>query len=99
LFPAFDSSTNGTLEDLCLGALSSANKDTILNITDAAVSSASAQAGAFSREHKNKLHTYLSLTNEYVGLKIGESAKARAFDFSASNLKPLIALLEEISKT
>jgi hypothetical protein len=98
LFPAFDSRANGTLEDLCLDTLSSTNKDTILNITVTAVSSASAQVSAFSREHKNKLHTYLSLTNEYVGLKIGESAKAKAFDFSASSLKPLITLFEEISK-
>ncbi|MDR1070204.1 MAG: hypothetical protein LBL37_05430 [Gracilibacteraceae bacterium] len=56
-----------------------------------------AELGAFSREHKNKLYTYLSLTDEYVGLKIGESARAEAFDFAANNLSPLKGLLDAVS--
>jgi hypothetical protein len=96
LFPTFDSFTNGTLEDLCLDTLTSARKGTILNIANTAVSSA-AQISALSREHKNQLHTYLSLTNEYVGLKIGESAKANAFDFSSGSFCPLKTLLKTIS--
>jgi hypothetical protein len=100
LFPAFNSaSINGTLEDLCLSTLKHPSKDMILDIARNAVSSAVEQVCCeFSREHKNKLHTYLSLTNEYVGLKIGESAKANAFDFSTSSLEPLKDLLEKICK-
>jgi hypothetical protein len=100
LFPAFNSvSIGGTLEDLCLNTLSHTNKDTLLKIADGAVSSVAVQVRAFSREHKNKLHMYLSLTDEYVGLKIGESAKAKAFDFSASNMAPLKELLDRVCKS
>jgi hypothetical protein len=98
LFPSFNClHADGTLEDLCLHMLLHTNKDAILEIADSAVSSTVAQVGVFSRKHKNRLYTYLSLTNAYVGLKIGESAKAQAFDFSAKNLEPLKKLLWEIA--
>jgi hypothetical protein len=96
LFPDFNKLTAGTLEDLCLGTLAGPNSGSVLGIADGAISSAVKKTVIFTREHKNRLHTYLSLTNEYVGLKIGESANAGAFDFSAENLKPLKDLLKNI---
>ncbi len=40
----------------------------------------------FRTTHKNKLHTYFSSTDSFVGMKIGEAAKAQCFDFSHVNL-------------
>jgi hypothetical protein len=96
LFPAFDENTNGTLENLCLNILSNTNREDFLEISNSAVSSAD-KVKKLSRIHKNKLHTYLSLQDKYVGLKIGESAKSGAFDFNAPELTPLKELLQKLS--
>jgi hypothetical protein len=40
------------------------------------------------RPHKTKLHTYLSGKNDFVGLKIGEAAKAGAWNWEHLKLKP-----------
>jgi hypothetical protein len=97
LFPLFTSiSKNGTLEDLCLEMLSHPKKDNILSISDYAVSSVTEQVGELRLKHKNRLHTYLSLTDVAVGLKIGESAKANMFDLEAKAMSPLRYLLESV---
>ena len=47
----------------------------------------------FKRLHKNRLHSYLSATNEYVGLKIGEATNAGAWDWNhemMQNFKDLL---------
>ena len=95
LFPALNSDkATGTLEDLCLNTLADPNRDIKLSIVDDAVQASIEQIGALMRPHKNRLHTYLSLTNAFVGLKIGESAKANAFDFHCDEVKPLKMLLK-----
>lgn len=100
LFPDINSKkSNGTLEDLCLNILSKNDKlDLALKTTTSTISAMETQGCCFARKHKNKLHTYLSLTDEYVGLKIGESAKAKAFDFSESRMEPLRILMETITE-
>ena len=95
LFPKFNSdNANGTLEDLCLSTLNPTEdkEGKLLKAADNAVK----QVGELQRPHKNRLHTYLSLTDKFVGLKIGESAKANAFDFSAAQVNPLKILLSQI---
>jgi hypothetical protein len=97
LFPTFDSLTgNGSLEDLCKKVISDENRDIVFGISSDAVSSVEKRLNPFKRRHKNDLHTYLSLTDNYVGLKIGESARAGAFDFSKNSFEPLKNLLENI---
>ena len=94
LFPKLNSDeTNGTLEDLCLETLACADREIVLNIVDNTMLLYQEQFTGFKRPHKNRLHTYLSLSDVFVGLKIGESANANAFDFSVSIFKPLVALL------
>ena len=94
LFPKLNSDeTDGTLEDLCLQALANPNSNVVLNIVDNAIGAYQEQLNSFKRPHKNKLHTYLSLSDDFVSLKIGESAKANAFDYSASIFEPLSSLL------
>jgi len=90
LFPKLDTdSTNGTLEDLCLNTLTNRNKGMLMGIVEKAIESHSKQVDKFKRPHKNRLHTFLSLTDKFVGLKIGESAKLNAFDFQSDDVKPL----------
>jgi hypothetical protein len=93
LFPGLNSETqNGTLEDLCLKLLKP-ERDGELEIAKDAVVRRGQEIGTLKCPHKNMVHTYLSLTDEFVGMKIGESAKANAFDFSAEALAPLKDLL------
>jgi len=68
----------------------------LLKIVDDAMTKAEEVGEGLRRPHKNKLHTYFSLTDDFVGLKIGESAKANAFDFSAKEFESLKTLLEEM---
>ena len=89
LFPKFAlDDENGTLEDLCLNTLNLTER----RIRDIAYNAVT-QMKTLKRPHKNTLHVCLSLTDEFVGLKIGESAKANAFNFAANDLAPLRALL------
>lgn len=95
LFPAFDAlETNGTLEDLCLKTLAGDKTEEYLNISDAAIGQVNERCEKLKRPHKNRLSTYLSLSNDYVTLKLGESARAGAFDFDAPELSPLKAFLK-----
>ena len=85
LFPSCsDKLENGTLEDLCLRTLSKKQSyDTLLK-ADSLV-----KDFCFKRPHKNLLHTYFSLTDKYVTLKIGEAAKAGAFDLMCPEVESL----------
>ena len=85
LFPSCsDKPENGTLEDMCLRTLSKEWSGNILSKANSLV-----KDFCFKRPHKNLLHTYFSLTDEYVGLKIGEAAKARAFDLMCPEIESL----------
>lgn len=89
---------NGTLEDLCLSILKtqkgeiSANKLQQLGTQyiDAITMCGHAP---FRTLHKNKLHAYFSGTDRFVGMKIGEAAKAGCFDFSHPKLDALKDML------
>ena len=94
LFPKIDSEdTAGTLEDLCLNTLASPDKDGILAIADCAIESVINQTGRLKRSHKNRFHTYLSLTNDFVGMKIAQASRKKAFDFCSDETKALRDLL------
>ncbi|MDR1162907.1 MAG: hypothetical protein LBM17_03595 [Candidatus Accumulibacter sp.] len=90
LFPSFESDTvDGTLEDLCLETLAGKNAPEILDVADRALARVEEKFGKFKRRHKNRLHTYLSLTDEFVTGKLGESAKWGAYDSGHPKLNPL----------
>ena len=42
-----------------------------------------------SHEHKSRIHTYFSINKNYISFKIGEAAKAGAFDWNSEHLIPL----------
>ena len=90
LFPELTANpVSGTLEDLCLQILADSDAPQYLAEIDPFLQNISAHHGRFSHPHKTKLHTYFSVSDKFTGLKIGESAKAGAFDWSHTRLDPL----------
>lgn len=88
LFPTCDSTVaRGTLEDLCLSLLKPTDRETMLEEIDRFLGHLQeAQKCSFPHLHKTRLHTYFSITDRFVGMKIGEAAAAMAFDWESSQL-------------
>jgi hypothetical protein len=92
LFPSCSGELeSGTLENLCLRTLSDVNSGKILSAVDSVVKNFD-----FKRPHKNRLHTYFSLTDKFVALKIGEAAHARAFNFHCPEIESLKLFLSQM---
>jgi hypothetical protein len=85
---------SGTLEDLCLRILGKDDAEEILTCADAALAP---RKEHLSRFHKNRLHTYFSLTDEFVSLKIGQAAQANAFNYESSDIIPLKSFLLQMA--
>lgn len=85
---------NGTLEDLCYQIFfgDKSSGQVILDQVEA-------QRGClFQRRHKNLLHTNFSITDDFVGMKIGEAARANAFDFQHEAMRPFEEFFNRLSK-
>ena len=97
LFPECSSTqVNGTLEDLCLSILNE-NEEEVLGLVDSFLSSIEEQhIRTFPRRFKAQLHTYLSITDKYVSLKVGEAAKAGAFNWKSPCLNSIKGFLTEM---
>jgi hypothetical protein len=95
LFPNFDLCTPGTIEDLCINTLSFPKSTELLEIVDNALDKAKQilNIEKYKKLHKNRLHTYLSITDKYVSMKLGIAANSNAFDFSSKILKPFIDMI------
>lgn len=92
LFPQLDSDpVEGTLEDLCLKIIKEDYlADAVLSeIEDTMGKLKTAGIREFPHEFKTKLHSFFSLTDRFVGLKIGEAADAGAFDWDSPELDGL----------
>lgn len=91
LFPTCEKELEpGTLEDLCLGILKEPESPVLLQDVDKFLDDLSQNYGRqFPHRFKTKLHTYFSVTDKFVSLKIGEAAKAGAFDWSNCKLNYL----------
>lgn len=50
------------------------------------------------REHKNRLHTAFSFTDDYVGMKIGETANAKGFDYESPYFAPFLDIIKRIAE-
>jgi len=74
----------GTLEDLCIEIV---NNDPIMVCVDQYLQCVESKNRKLTHPHKSKLHAYLAGRSEYVGLKIGEAAKAGAWDWEHEKLK------------
>jgi len=94
LFPSCSATLqNGTLEDLCLRLLAQENAKTVLSSVEAALAPYAKQ---LPRLHKNRLHTYFSMTDAFVSLKLGEAAKGGAFAYALPEMEALRAFLLRI---
>lgn len=98
LFPTCNQSTQvGTLEDLCLAILAEVNREDIIKDIQQFMNEIGEKHNrAYPHEFKTKLHTYFSVTDAYVSLKIGEAAKAGAFDWNSEKLMPLKNFLLQV---
>lgn len=86
--------TNGTLEDLCVQLV---GDDNCLEISRIYLKNIAENRGyGFKRQHKNLLHTYLSGTDDFVGMKIGEAARANAFNWKSERLDGLKSFLYDL---
>ena len=91
LFPALGTEERpGTLEDLCVTILDNAKTETPMEEIDTFVGHLEQnRKQTFTHRHKTRLHTYFSVNNKFVGMKVGEAADAGAFDWFHPNLEPL----------
>lgn len=98
LFPSCSNELcNGTLEDLCIEILKESEADGITTMVDEFLDTIeNKRQAALRHRHKSKLHTYFSVTDKYVGQKIGEAARSGAFDWDNERLKPMIAFIREL---
>ena len=93
---------DGTLEDLCCNILSHEDDKksgfNLLGMADSYVKEIEEKRKkTFRTIHKNRLHAYLSGTDDFVGLKIGEAARAKCFDFSSEALDFLKDAIVQLS--
>ncbi|MDR2576144.1 MAG: hypothetical protein LBC52_06860 [Treponema sp.] len=97
LFPGIDENgkiyKSGALEDLCLRLFKdkSVNEKVKAYIKDFQLNTEN-----FKKPHKNELHASFSFTDNFVGLKIGETAKAGGFDFDSPHLEPFLKMIKEM---
>ena len=89
LFPTCDDTADaGTLEDLCLSILKQPDHFTMTEEIHKFLEHLRREyQREFPHEHKTKLHTYFSITDKFIGMKIGEAANAQAFDWNSPNLE------------
>lgn len=94
IFPGLDNFGNfrkGTLEDLCTETFKPVigNNHNILDLVKEHMDKLKDIGIHFKTPHKNQLHLCLDSTNDFLGDKIGESAKKHAFDFSSDKFSIL----------
>ena len=81
---------NGTLEDLCMKLVDDVNG---IVLADNYVQKANMEFSTLTHMHKSKLHAYLAIKNKFVGMKIGEAARAGAWDWENMYMKKYKELL------
>lgn len=88
--------TVGALEDLCWDILNLNDAQSIKEDIQVFLQSIIHKYNSIgSHEHKSRLHTYLSVNKDYISLKIGEAAKAGAFNWEHEKLNALKQLLSD----
>ena len=98
LLPSCDSApVAGALEDLCWQILAGDDANKVGREAECFVEKVKEgfPARIVSHGHKCRLHAYLSTSDKLVSLKIGEAAKAGAFDWHSEQLDPLRTILAE----
>lgn len=96
LFPTCSKElSNGTLEDLCLNIITEENKDKAKNIVNDYLNDMKKEGYTELKHlHKNILHSYLQAKDKFVTMKLGEAARAGAFDFKSEELNSLVGFVD-----
>lgn len=85
-----DCPATGTIEDLCWAILKDENAEEMKKDVQSFISQIIQKYDSIgSHEHKSRVHTYFSLNKDYISLKIGEAAKAGAFNWESEKLSAL----------
>ena len=85
---------SGTLEDLCWDILIDKHAGKMRMDVIRFINEIKKNYGTVTtHEHKSRLHTYFSVNEAYVSLKIGEVARAGAFDWDSEKLDGLKGLI------
>ena len=86
----------GALEDLCWNILNNSISERMRDdVNDFVLKITNDYNSIGSHKHKSRLHTCLSINKDFISLKIGEAAKAGAFDWNHSALEHLKAIIEK----
>lgn len=94
-FPGYDNVDGakvlktGTLEDLCLSTVT----NPIFSEANKYIEEIDKNYTKINLKHKSTLHAYLAGNNDFVGMKIGEAAKAGAWMWASEVLSPLKNIL------
>mgnify|MGYP007070207293 FL=1 len=84
----------GALEDLCMLTV---NTEPILKHVDKFLENIQREV-ILTHFHKSRLHSYLAVQNKFVGMKIGEAAKAGAWDWNHPELSRLKKAMLDIEQ-
>lgn len=88
---------SGTLEDLCLESLADNDKAAKLACIDSFIEQSKKSFNLkFPRLHKTRLHEFLVMHDKFVDCKIGEAAKAGAFDFENNTIKAIVDIFKQL---
>jgi hypothetical protein len=89
----------GALEDLCL---SMSKNDSVNACVDVYINCLESKAITITHPHKTRVHAYLAGKGELAGLKLGEAAKAGAWDWDQTSFGPFretIKIMQALSDT
>ena len=99
LFPSLSTSNrSGTLEDLYIENLTEVYAEAVIGDVRSFLDNLKAKGRKFTWFHKAMLHTYFSVTDDYVSKKIGQATEAGAFNFECNEmgmLKGIMGLIIE----
>ena len=98
LFPSLGKGNkNGTLEHLCMELIKDEFAPELIlpKISEFMSGLEKDHLRQFKHNFKSKIHSFISMTDPFVGLKIGEAARAGAFDWNNPALTGLNSCLIE----
>jgi len=97
LLPACNSNpVPGALEDLCWEILKDEHASNMRKDVLGFIDDIKENYGTIStHEYKSRIHTYFSVNEKYISLKIGEAAKAGAFAWDSKKMDGLRSLIAE----
>lgn len=95
LFPQLNNTPQiGDIETLCLNLFSTSNAEDIKTYIEEGISRFG--SGVFKTPNKNRLHGFLSFTDEYVGKTLGHAAELGAFKSDSPDLIYLQKFLNQM---